>query len=131
MATHTTASKPNAAAATAPPPVPPAQQGTPAPEKAARTRNALSMERRLTLALINVLTVTATAKLKDPSLEVAQALVKDVQEKVIGPARARVSEIYKEMTAATADPTKIDATKIIALGKELAAAQKKLGAVQG
>lgn len=145
-----TANRPSPAAVKGAPPAAPAAPGTssgegsnaappagatPAPEKAKRTRSGMPQERKLAIALINVL-----AEIDKPStvmpkaseaIVAARALVKETEEKIVGPARRRIAEIHKELQAAVADVTKIDAAKIKELNSELQRQQKKLAAVTG
>lgn len=122
-----TAAPPSKPGAVNPPP-PPAS--TPAPK---RTRN-VPMQHRLALAILAIHNIAHTQKLApelSASIAAAYALVKDVNEKVIAPTRNRIAEVQKELQAAVADVSKIDAGKVKTLSQELNRLQNKLKTIQG
>lgn len=101
-----------------------------APEKK-RTRAGQSMEKRLAVAGINVLEIVDRLNVekmpafKDavPLFEALRTLTAEVNKKLIGPAKARITAIETEMTAAL--ETK-NYSQLATLAKELERLQKKI-----
>lgn len=95
-----------------------------------RTRSAVSMERRLSIALLAVLVDCEKAKLSSLAIETARRLVADVNEKVLKPITDRIAALKVDMKAATADFDKMDPAKVGEIAGELKKLEAKLKAIQ-
>lgn len=127
--------KANAAAANANAPAGSAENSKPKTENAGseapakRTRAGQSMEKRLAVAGINVLEVIdlpENAKFKTANAGVfdsLRTLTAEVNEKLTGPAKARITAIEAEMTAALEIK---NYSQLATLAKELERLQKKI-----